>query len=51
MITGAWEDEQVVQGILERTGYTVVYGDYTNVPLSSWNTNFVYRTVVRLKKV
>lgn len=50
MTTGAWEDEQIVQGILERTGYTLPYGDYTNVPLSSWNTNFNYRTVVRFEE-
>lgn len=50
MTTGAWEDEQVVQGILERTGSSVPYGDYTNVPLSSWNTNFNYRTVVRFEE-
>ncbi len=50
MITGSWEDEQIVQGILERTGAGQVYGDYTNVPLSSWNTNFNYRTVVRFEE-
>lgn len=50
MITGSWEDEQVVQGLLERTGTSQVYGDYTNVPLSSWNTNFNYRTVVRFEE-
>ena len=50
MVTGAWEDEQVVQGILERTGFSVPYGDYSNVPLSSWNTNFNYRTVVRFEE-
>jgi hypothetical protein len=50
MTTGAWDDEQVVQGILERTGTSQVYGDYTNVPLSSWNTNFNYRTVVRFEE-
>lgn len=50
MTTGEWEDEQVVQGILERTGTSVPYGDYTNVPLSSWNTNFNYRTVVRFEE-
>lgn len=50
MITGSWEDEQVVQGVLERTGKGQVYGDYTNVPLSSWNTNFNYRTVVRFEE-
>ena len=49
-ITGSWEDEQVVQGILERTGTSLPYGDYTNVPLSSWNTNFNYRTVVRFEE-
>lgn len=50
MITGSWEDEQIVQGILERTGDGQIYGDYTNVPLSSWNTNFNYRTVVRFEE-
>ena len=50
MVTGAWEDEQVVQGILERTSSSVPYGDTTNVPLSSWNTNFNYRTVVRFEE-
>ena len=50
MITGTWEDEQVVQGVLERTGTAIPYGDYTNVPLSSWNTNFVTRTVIRFEE-
>jgi hypothetical protein len=50
MTTGSWEDEEVVQGVLERTGYSVPYGDYTNVPLSSWNTNFERRTVVRFEE-
>lgn len=47
---GSWEDEEIVQGILEPIGGAVPYGDYTNVPLSSWNTNFVRRTVVRFEK-
>lgn len=50
MITGSWEDEQIVQGILERVGDGQPYGDYTNVPLSSWNVNFNYRTVVRFEE-
>ena len=50
MITGSWEDEQIVQGILERTSSSIPYGDYSNVPLSSWNTNFNYRTVVRFEE-
>lgn len=47
---GSWEDEEIVQGILEPIGNAVPYGDYTNVPLSSWNANFVPRTVVRFEK-
>lgn len=50
MITGAWEDEQIVQGVLERTGTSLPYDDYTNVPLSSWNVNFNIRTVVRFEE-
>jgi hypothetical protein len=50
MITGSWVDEQIVQGVLERVGSAQPYGDYTNVPLSSWNTNFNFRTVVRFEE-
>ena len=49
-ITGSFEDEEVVQGLMERTGVAVPYGDYTNVPYSSWNTNFERRTVVRYEE-
>lgn len=45
-----WFDEEVVQPILENTGTAVPYGDYTNVPLSSWNVNFERRTVVRFEE-
>lgn len=48
--TGAWEDEEVVQGIMELLGGSVPYGDYTNIPLSSWNVNFDERTVVRFEE-
>jgi hypothetical protein len=48
--SGSWEDEEIVQGVLERTGTSQPYGDYTNVPLSSWNTNFERRTVVRFEE-
>lgn len=47
LISGSWEDEQVVQGILELTGAPVPYQDDTNVPFSSWNTNFSFNTVTR----
>lgn len=49
-ITGAWEDEQIVQGVLEPTGSAIPYGDWSNVPLDSWNTNFNTRTVVRMEQ-
>lgn len=48
--SGSWEDEEIVQGVLEPVGNAVPYGDYTNVPLASWNTNFVRRTIYRGEK-
>lgn len=48
--TGSWEDEEVVQGVLENVGTSAPYGDYTNVPLSSWNVNFEIRNVVRFEE-
>jgi hypothetical protein len=47
---GDWADEEVVQGVRELVGSAVPYQDNTNLPLSSWNTNFVYRTVVRFEE-
>lgn len=47
---GKWDDEEIVQGVLEPTGEAVLYGDYTNVPLSSWNMNFERRSVLRFEK-
>lgn len=47
---GSWEDEEVVQGVLENIGNAQPYGDYTNVPLASWNVEFQRRTVVRFEK-
>jgi hypothetical protein len=44
---GDWDDEEVVQGTLEGTAGGALYGDYTNVPLSSWNVTFEARTIVR----
>jgi hypothetical protein len=48
--SGVWEDEEIVQGVLEPIGSSVPYGDYTNVPFSSYNTQFERRTVVRHEK-
>jgi len=50
MTAGAWEDEEVVQTVLEPTGDAIPYGDYTNVPLASWNANYERRTVVRFEQ-
>jgi len=47
---GKWSDEEVVQGVLEQTGTATPYADYGNVPLSSWNTNFERRTIVRFEE-
>lgn len=47
---GSWEDEEVVQGVLEPLGQAVPYFDNTNIPLASWNTNFERRTVVRFEQ-
>lgn len=47
---GRWEDEEVVQGVLELVGNALPYGDYTNVPLSSWNANWERRSIVRFEE-
>lgn len=46
---GSWEDEQIVQGVMEPTGTAFPYGDYTNIPLTSWNLTFEVRTVIRFE--
>lgn len=46
---GNWEDEEIVQEVLENVGYAVPYGDYTNAPLADWNLNYVPRTLVRFE--
>lgn len=49
-IAGRWEDESVVQTILERTGQARPYGDHTDIPHTSWNTNFEVRDIVRFEE-
>jgi hypothetical protein len=48
--SGSWEDEEVVQGVMEPVGKAVIYSDNTNVPLSGFNLGFERRTVVRYEK-
>ena len=50
MTAGSWEDEEIVQGILEPIGTAQPYSDYGNIPMTSWNTNFVTRGVVRFEQ-
>lgn len=47
---GSWEDEEVVQGVMELTGNATPYTDYGNIPLSSWNVNWATRSVVRFEE-
>jgi hypothetical protein len=47
---GDWEDEEIVQGVLEPTGLAQPYGDYTNIPLASWNLGYERRTIVRFEE-
>lgn len=44
---GSWADEEIVQGIMEPTGAASEYGDFTNIPFTSWNANFARRSIVR----
>lgn len=47
---GSFEDEEVIQGVIENLGVAVPYTDHGNVPLSSWNANFERRTIVRFEQ-
>ena len=44
---GEWSDEEVVQGVMERTGNAAPYTDYGNAQMASWNVNYERRTIVR----
>jgi hypothetical protein len=46
---GSWEEEQIVQRALEPAGTAFPYGDYNNVPLTSYNVSYNQRTVVRFE--
>ena len=47
---GSWEDEQIVQPVIEYTGKPRVYGDKTTFNLASFNINYEYRTIVRFEQ-
>lgn len=46
---GNWEDEQVVIRSIEITGTVAPYSDTSNTPLTTWNPNYVTRTVQRFE--
>lgn len=48
-IAGNWADEEIVQTVVERTGQARPYQDNTSFPLSSFNTSFERRTIVRFE--
>ena len=48
-VAGDWEDEEVVQAIVERQGTAQAYGDYQNAPLTTGNVNFERRSIVRFE--
>lgn len=44
---GSWEDAEIVQGVVEPGATVAEYGDFTNIPLASWNVNYERRSIVR----
>jgi hypothetical protein len=49
-IAGSFEEEEIVTRVMERTGSAHPYTDTANIPLSSWNQNFITRSVVRFEE-
>jgi hypothetical protein len=49
-VVGRWEDEEVVQGMIERVGVAIPYGDYTPVKFASYNNMWERRTIVRFEE-
>lgn len=47
---GSWEDEEIIQEILELVGVAQPYSDLGNIPLSSWNLTYEKRGVVRFEE-
>jgi hypothetical protein len=49
-IVGNWEDEEIVQGVMEPTAAATLYTDNGGIPLSGWNVNYERRTVLRFEQ-
>lgn len=44
---GSWEDEEIVQPMLEHAAKAALYGDHTNIPLAGVGNGYERRTVIR----
>lgn len=49
-VVGNWEDEEVVQGIMEPAASAALYSDNGPIPLAGWNPSFERRSVVRFEQ-
>lgn len=47
---GSWEDEEIVQPVIEYAGQARPYGDKTNLNLAEFNVNNETRTIVRFEQ-
>lgn len=47
---GSWEDEELVQPVIEYAGQARPYGDKTNLNLADFNINYESRTIVRMEQ-
>ncbi|WP_207993715.1 hypothetical protein [Yersinia pseudotuberculosis] len=47
---GVWEDEEIVQGMLEPIGSAAIYSDHGNIPLASWQVGYARRSIVRFEQ-
>jgi hypothetical protein len=45
-----WEDQEIVQQVMETLGYAAPYSDITNPVLSGYNVNYERRTIVRFEQ-
>lgn len=48
-VAGSWADEEVIQTTIDLAGQAELYGDHTNVPLTSYDTDYERRTIVRFE--
>lgn len=49
-VCGSWEDEEVIQPVVEYTGTVGIYGDSTDTPLASFTQSFEKRTILRFEE-